>query len=146
MDGGWGIDALLGEVTRPHADLDLALPRGALEDAEATLDKLGFARDKSADPGLPARLVLRNEAGRLVDFHPLVFDEHGNGWQALGEDAWGMYPADGLAATGTIAGVSVRCLAPDLQLRHHLGWSWAPQNRGDLERLAERYGLPLPPG
>jgi len=26
VDGGWGVDALLGEETRPHSDLDLALP------------------------------------------------------------------------------------------------------------------------
>jgi lincosamide nucleotidyltransferase A/C/D/E len=27
LDGGWGVDALLGVQTRPHADLDLAVPR-----------------------------------------------------------------------------------------------------------------------
>jgi lincosamide nucleotidyltransferase A/C/D/E len=26
IDGGWGVDALLGEQTRPHADLSSALP------------------------------------------------------------------------------------------------------------------------
>src|SRR6202790_2175530 len=26
VDGGWGVDALLGEQTRPHADLDIAVP------------------------------------------------------------------------------------------------------------------------
>ena len=26
LDGGWSVDALLGEQTRPHADLDLAVP------------------------------------------------------------------------------------------------------------------------
>jgi lincosamide nucleotidyltransferase A/C/D/E len=25
IDGGWGVDALLGEQTRPHEDLDLAV-------------------------------------------------------------------------------------------------------------------------
>jgi lincosamide nucleotidyltransferase A/C/D/E len=25
IDGGWGVDALLGEQTRPHADLDIAV-------------------------------------------------------------------------------------------------------------------------
>jgi hypothetical protein len=25
VDGGWGIDALLGRQTRPHSDLDIAL-------------------------------------------------------------------------------------------------------------------------
>jgi lincosamide nucleotidyltransferase A/C/D/E len=25
VDGGWGVDALLGEQTRPHKDLDIAI-------------------------------------------------------------------------------------------------------------------------
>jgi lincosamide nucleotidyltransferase A/C/D/E len=25
IDGGWGVDALLGEQTRPHKDLDIAI-------------------------------------------------------------------------------------------------------------------------
>ncbi|HEX6737122.1 MAG TPA: aminoglycoside nucleotidyltransferase, partial [Vicinamibacteria bacterium] len=26
VDGGWGVDALLGEQTRPHKDLDALVP------------------------------------------------------------------------------------------------------------------------
>lgn len=145
MDGGWGIDALLGEKTRSHTDLDVALSRTDLEAAAAALAEAGFAHDEEAEPGLPARLVLRDAAGRQADLHPLVFDEQGNGWQALGDDSWGLYPADGLTGAGTIGGLPVRCLTPELQLRHHLGWAWTPQDRADMERLAERFGLPLPP-
>jgi hypothetical protein len=44
--------------------------------------------DRTAGPGLPARLVLVDADGRQVDLHPVVFDRHGNGWQDLGADAW----------------------------------------------------------
>lgn len=27
LDGGWGVDALVGEQTRPHDDLDLVIAR-----------------------------------------------------------------------------------------------------------------------
>jgi hypothetical protein len=47
---------------------------------------------------------------------------------------------------GTIGGVAVRCLTPELQLRHHLGWSLTNTDRADLAQLGERFGLPLPPG
>ena len=146
VDGGWGIDALLGVQTRPHGDLDLALAGDSVETALAALTEAGFEVDESVEPGLPARLVLRDPAGREVDLHPLVFDEQGNGWQDLGGGAWGLYPADGLAGRGSIGGLEVRCLTSELHLRHHLGWSLTPQNRADLERLAERFDLPLPPG
>jgi hypothetical protein len=46
LDGGWGVDALLGEHTRPHQDLDLAIARDDLAAVEA------------ASAGLPARMVL----------------------------------------------------------------------------------------
>ena len=26
LDGGWGVDALIGEQTRVHADLDIMIP------------------------------------------------------------------------------------------------------------------------
>jgi lincosamide nucleotidyltransferase A/C/D/E len=96
-------------------------------------------------PGPPARVVLRQPTGQQVDLHPLVFDGNGNGWQELGEDAWGLYTAAGLAGAGAIGSRPVRCLTAELQLRHHLGWPWARRDRADLERLADRFALPLPP-
>ena len=146
VDGGWGIDALLGVETRQHSDLDLAVSNTDLAGAVSALAKAGFAADEAAIPGLPARLVLRDHDGRHVDLHPLKLDEHGNGWQELGDDAWGLYPADGLGGSGTVGGVAVRCLTADLQLRHHLGWSLTDTSRADLARLGEKFGLPVPPG
>lgn len=147
VDGGWGIDALVGEQTRVHEDLDLALDRDDLRSAERALVKRGFRQDEEAKPGLPARLVLVDEHGRQVDLHPLVFDESGDGWQQLSETgkAWGRYPAEDLAAIGTIAGRKVRCLAAPLQLRFHLGYEWSERDEHDIHLLAERLGVTGPP-
>src|SRR5688572_17292653 len=95
VDGGWGVDALLGEQTRGHEDLDLVVAQADVPAAAAVLRPLGFGHDATAEPGLPARFVLRHGDGRQVDLHPVVFDDEGNGWQALGDGAWGAYPADG---------------------------------------------------
>ena len=59
VDGGWGVDALVGEQTRPHEDLDLVVARSDVPRAEAALRPLGFAPAAGEEPGLPARLVLR---------------------------------------------------------------------------------------
>ena len=96
-------------------------------------------------PGLPARLVLVDGGGRQVDLHPVVFDRHGNGWQELGAGAWGEYPAEGLCGVGVVAGRSVRCLTPQLQVRHHLGYPLGATDRHDLGLLAERFGVAVPP-
>jgi lincosamide nucleotidyltransferase A/C/D/E len=57
LDGGWGIDALVGEQTRKHDDLDLVVAEGALAAAQTALLVLGYRHDPTVEPGLPARMV-----------------------------------------------------------------------------------------
>jgi lincosamide nucleotidyltransferase A/C/D/E len=122
LDGGWGVDALVGSETRQHLDLDLVVERGDVRRIEETLAPLGFAHDAAAEPGLPARVVLRSPDGRQVDLHPVVFDETGDGWQELGGGEWGRYPAAGLDGWGELGGRRVRCVTAELQLAHHRGY------------------------
>jgi lincosamide nucleotidyltransferase A/C/D/E len=145
LDGGWGVDALVGRRTRSHSDLDLVIAQSDLAQAQAALAGLGFEHDPSTEPGLPARLILVAADGRRVDLHPVVFDERGNGWQPLGGGAYGAYPAEGLTGRGEIEGRPVQCLTPELQLRHHLGYPPDKNDRHDLRVLAERFDLALPP-
>jgi lincosamide nucleotidyltransferase A/C/D/E len=111
--------------------------------ARERLGRLGFAHDASAAPGLPARLVLRDPRGRQVDLHLIVRDAAGNGWQQLDDGTWGRYDADALEADGKIGGRRVRCISPELQLRHHRGYEWTETDRADMRRLADRFGLDL---
>lgn len=140
VDGGWGVDALVGRASRPHADLDLVITRHDLGLVEQALGAVGYHRDPAAKPGLPARLVLRDEARRAIDLRPVTFDAVGNGWQQLGPDAWGEYPVGGLAGVGAIAGRHVRCLTPQLQV-HHLGYRLDTLDRHNLDLLTEHLGL-----
>ena len=139
VDGGWGVDALVGRTTRDHADLDLAIDRDELARARFVFEELGFRHDPGVEPGLPARLVLRDAAGRQVDVHPLRFDDNGDGWQQLSDtgDDWGCYPADGLSAWGSIGGRRVRCLTAELQLRFHEGYELTSKDEHDLKLLRE---------
>lgn len=147
IDGGWGVDALIGEETRTHGDLDLALDRRQLSNAVRTLEAMGFTVDETARPGLPARLLMEDERGRQVDLHPLLFDAEGNGWQQLtdSEYSWGRYPAGDLNAWGVIGGREVRCLSAGLQYRFHLGYERSERDEHDLRLLAERFGVGPPP-
>jgi lincosamide nucleotidyltransferase A/C/D/E len=147
IDGGWGVDALLGEQTRDHLDLGLAADHRALSRIERLLETLGFRHDSTVEPGLPARLVLRDDRGRQIDLHPLVFDEGGNGWQQLSGSgrAWGCYPVEHLQATGTIAGWRARCLSAELQVRFRMGYELSERDEHDIRLLARTFDLPLPP-
>jgi lincosamide nucleotidyltransferase A/C/D/E len=140
-----GVDALLGEQTRAHDDLDLVIARDDCPGAQHALHPLGFEHATDIEPGLPARLALRDPGDRRVDIHPVVFDRPGNGWQELPDGSWGRYSAEGLRGVGAIAQRRVRCLTPELQLRHHLGYQPDADDHHDMRRLAARFQLELPP-
>jgi len=143
LDGGWGVDALLGEQTREHDDVDLVIARHDAHKARTLLEPLGFEHDSTAVPGLPARLVLRDQSGRQVDLHLIVRDTAGNGLQQLDDGTWGRYDADGLEGSGEIAGRGVACITPELQFSHHSHEPWTDKDQVDITRLAERFGLAL---
>lgn len=142
LDGGWGVDALLGEQTRPHGDVDVVM---SLDDVPAAVHALAILGFGVAEDYLPTRLVLRAPGGRAVDVHPVSFDSTGDGWQAAanpdGSDC--RYPADGFTS-GSVDGQEVGCLSPRVQVAHHTGYVPRPHDRLDVARLAERFGLPLP--
>jgi lincosamide nucleotidyltransferase A/C/D/E len=142
VDGGWGIDALLGEERRPHDDLDLVVRREEIHRLPALFPE--FTRDEE---WWPARFVLRSGDGRQIDFHPVEFDERGDGWQELIDGSRGRYPAADLAGSGRIGGRQVRCITPELQLRHHDYSTGGPDDIDwdDVRVLCERFGLAIPP-
>lgn len=146
LEGGWGVDALLGEVTREHSDLDLAVGAGDVPAAQAALERLGYSVVPDPEPGLPARLVLAHATG-TVDLHPLAFDEAGNGWLQLSPTArsWSCHWRRALEATGVISGLPVRCISAELQMEFHMRYEWRDADLHDMCLLAAKFGLPWPP-
>jgi lincosamide nucleotidyltransferase A/C/D/E len=74
VDGGWGVDALLGEQTREHQDLDLV---ARLEDIEPMLRALAPWHFSVAEDHRPVRCVLRDRRGRQIDVHTVTLDATG---------------------------------------------------------------------
>jgi lincosamide nucleotidyltransferase A/C/D/E len=143
VEGGWGVDALVGAETRLHEDLDLVLSRRQWDSAVEALRAFGLEVDDDRSQP-PASLVLREDTV-VVDLHPVVLDDRGNGWQPHGPRVWALYPAEGFEGRGTIAGRVVRCISPEVQVGHHLGYEWDENDLRDMHVLAERFGLALPP-
>jgi len=138
--GGWGIDALVGEATRPHRDLDLAVPADQEAEAIATLGRLGFG---IADDQRPARLVLGTHDGRTVDVHPVAFDADGLGVQQGFDGQVFEYPPDAFGS-GLIEGREVPCLTAAQQVRFHLGYEPLDHDRRDMALLRDRLGISVP--
>lgn len=141
LDGGWGVDALLGEQTRPHDDLDIVMAMRQLDAARAALHDLGFVL---AVDELPTRCVFGDSADRRIDVHPVTFDRDAGGIQQQPDGSTFRYPPEGLTGTGMIAGHPVRCLTAELQLRCHLAYEPDENDRHDMRLLCARFGLVLP--
>ena len=141
LDGGWGVDALVGEQTRPHDDLDLVIALANAAAAQEALAALGFL---VVEDERPTRFVARDDRDRRVDFHTVVFDEDGGGTQHLQDGTAWRYPPEGFAGRGQIAARPVACLTPEVQLLCHLGYQPDAADRHDMRLLADRLGLSLP--
>jgi lincosamide nucleotidyltransferase A/C/D/E len=139
IGGGWGVDALLGMQTRPHADLDIAVPAERLDDALAVLRTLGYVVTVDQRP---ARLVVAH-GSREVDVHPVRWDATGAGLQEGLDGQVFVYPA-GSGVTGRIADREVRCCSAELQMEFHEGYEPMERDRLDVEALAAKFGLPVP--
>jgi lincosamide nucleotidyltransferase A/C/D/E len=142
IDGGWGVDALLHEVTRAHDDVDLVVELNELPEVYECLSNLGFS---VAEDLSPVRVVLQSPDSRQVDLHPVVFAEDGTGWQ-IGASPDGSdcaYPPEGFTI-GRILDHVVPCLSAALQLEHHSGYPPRPRDQRDMTMLANRFGLDLP--
>lgn len=107
--GGWGIDALVGEQSRKHRDLDLIVERQDRDAALQALAGLGYEQwyEQLSDDDdlLEGRIVVRDAAMRVVDLHPVDLDAAG----------FSIVP-------GSIGGHPVMCLSAEQQFRSHQGF------------------------
>jgi len=141
LDGGWGVDALLGRITRPHNDLDLVLALDALTVAVEVLVRNGFGIEEEE----LGRVVLEHADHGRVDLHPVTFDPHGNAVQVQPAESPLVYPHAGFVS-GWILGRAVACIAADVQVYARLGYDRSEKHRQDVVALCATFGLQIPEG
>ncbi|MBZ5562966.1 MAG: aminoglycoside nucleotidyltransferase [Acidobacteriia bacterium] len=142
IDGGWGVDALLGEQTRPHQDLDIAIQDRDVPRLRQLLQQRGF-RDIKLEEARPWNFVLGDENGREIDFHIIVLDDHGNGLYGPKEKGE-MYPAASLTGIGSINGRIVRCISPEWMVKFHSGYKLQEKDFRDVSALCKKFTIELP--
>lgn len=138
IGGGWGIDALVGEETRPHRDLDLMHREEQEPAVVAALAEAGFAETLD---WRPVRFVVTHPDGRETDLHPLAFAPDGSAVQAsLDPRRPFRYPAS-CFVTGTIQGATVPCLSAEQQVYFHQGYEPAAHDRHDMALLRRSFNI-----
>jgi len=139
VDGGWGVDALLGEQTRKHDDLDVAVPHEYVPKLRELLEIRGY-KDVPRDDTRECNFVLGDDKGHLVDVHSYTFDENGNNIFGVA------YVPRHLSGAGAIDGYPVKCPPPDVMVEFHTGYDVDENDYRDAKALCERFNIPLPKG
>lgn len=137
VDGGWAVDALLGEQTRAHADLDIALPHKHVPRLRALLGSCGF-QERLRDDTWECNFVLADAQGREVDVHSYTLDEAGNNIHGVA------YAREHLTGEGSINGYPVRCISPEWLVKFHTGYELDKSDFDDVLALCERFRIALP--
>ncbi len=138
IDGGWGVDALLGKQTRIHFDLDIAVQHKDVPHIRAILEAKGY-KDVPRDDTRECNFVLGDDEGHLIDFHSFTFDSSGN--IVFGIE----YPYDSLKGKGTISGYPVSCITAEWMVKFHTGYPLDEDDYQDVKLLCQRFGITIPP-
>lgn len=138
IDGGWGVDALLGRQTRPHNDLDIFVQKKDGVVLTEMLISNGY-RETKMEYTTNDHTVWRDMDDRIIDLHLFEFAEVGT----LRYDNE-TYSSDALNGKGIIGGITVRCLTPEAQLLFHQGYEPDEKDEHDVMLLCETFGFSLP--
>ena len=138
IDGGWGVDALVGHQTRPHNDIDIFIQK---KDAKAFTEmlRLDGYRETKMEYTTNDHICWRNPDDRIIDLHLFEFAEAGT---LLFENE--TYPADVLNGKGTIGGIAVCCLTAEAQLLYHQGYEHKEKDIHDVLLICNTFALPIP--
>jgi lincosamide nucleotidyltransferase A/C/D/E len=151
LAGGWACDALLGEQTREHGDLDLIIGIEDVDRACKALERRRFVlRDRfSSSVWTTVLELLDRHRARQVGLHfvDCTRTTNGSGWQASVHAVMlvGDLVSDEVVTTGTIAGHEVPCLSAPALLALHTGYEPDETDRRDVQAICRRFSLPVPP-
>lgn len=113
IDGGWSVDALLGEQTREHQDLDIAINQKDTVSLFNFLKKEGY---KETRRDSEYNLVFKDNLSHEIDIHVFILNEK--------RDVVGgiMYPTESITGSGIINNNIVRCISPRYMVEFLAPW------------------------
>ncbi len=119
LRGGWAIDVLTGQVTRPHADLDLVTWQRHRRQIQQALKAAGFEMTRD--------LTVQTDFVKVRQDITFVFLEHGkdNVIHAHGMPEWTWLPESLLTEHHCLLGVCVQVVSPAQMLSDIEGYEAA---------------------
>jgi len=137
VDGGWGIDALIGRQTRPHSDLDIAIKRQDSQKLRDLLSSLNYKEQQRADASAWNYVMVDNN-GHEIDIHVYEFDDDAKNVYGI------QYPKESLQGKGTIGGDNVKCITAEWVVKFHENYQPADKDYKDIKNLMDIYAVSPP--
>lgn len=133
LDGGWGVDALLGRQTREHRDIDIDFDAERMGELMALLQGRGYEIDTD---WRPARVELYSRELGYLDIHPFALNAQGRWQQADMNGGWYVFE-DCFFGRGWLGGREIPCISLAGQQAFHSGYELREKDRLDLATLAK---------
>ena len=131
IDGGWGVDILLGKQHREHRDIDVDFDG---EFTEALLNRLKENGYQIVVDWSPSRIELNHPELGYIDIHPLTINEDGSARQANPQGGWYEFEAKWFSAA-LFEGRVIPCISAEAQKLFHSGYELREIDKTDMKYL-----------
>ena len=118
LDGGWGVDALLGYQSRAHNDIDIFVEKNDYQNFIEIMKANGFYEIKMEYTTLN-HTVWEDLKNRIIDLHCFEYTDEG---EILYDGD--CFPVETFSGKGRIEEIEVSCIEPYSQVMFHLGYEF----------------------
>ena len=138
LDGGWGVDALLGHQSRAHNDIDIFVEKNDYQNFIEIMKANGFYEIKMEYTTLN-HTVWEDLKNRIVDLHCFEYTDEG---EILYDGD--CFPVETFSGKGKIEEIEVSCIEPYSQVMFHLGYEFDENDVHDVKLLCETFHIEVP--
>lgn len=131
LDGGWGVDVLVGQQTRKHRDIDINFDS---KETERLLDILDGEGYQVVEDWLPVRVELYHPELGYIDIHPFDISDEKKIRQADLEGGWYEFEPD-YFGRAEFSGRTIPCISAKGQLVFHTGYELREIDKRDIENI-----------
>ena len=118
VEGGWGIDVLIGKQTREHQDVDIDFDATHEKELLKKLSEIGY---QITIDQRPTRVELYHPNYGNIDIHPFEISESGSVKQANPEGGWFELASDWFTKS-SYEGRMIPCVSIEGQRIFHSGY------------------------
>ena len=137
LDGGWGVDALLGRETRIHNDMDLFVEQKHYHVYIHVIKQHGF-EEVTTEYTTDGHTVWKDDKQRIIDLHCFEFTDGGIVYEG------DTFPLKTFSGIGKVGDITVSCIEPLSQVMFHLGYEHDENDMHDVLLLCETFQIEVP--